>query len=325
MMIAVALLLASSGAYYASSNSGQSTLPAATKRPPVKTLAPSTIRLEIVIDGGFAYIPSGNTLNIAYLDDWKYTGANDNNPETPASTVFCDVQQMGTTLKVDDGDIVSPAPTPSEFNLDDTIVTFPALQVSTAALSATRSPRTSSPLKPANANNPADWEDLRFISSLKAEHPASLNPKWKAIVDGFMVLRGGSLKSQKPIRFGGSTFDFRRGTQSKFAQSMSDRTLYTVDVAADQIEIQLETGSGARKIVVKPRTAARKVRLSVTGAHHKTGTLAVGDELKEHCTFYQLFEPVPQPSTWLRPYLMAPHTAVLEPHSPGFFCPGDWF
>jgi hypothetical protein len=326
-IITAAILLISGGAYYAHSSADESQLPIQATKEPVKKPGPSAIQLEIVIDGGFAYIPSGtNTLNIAYLNDWKYTGANDLDPETPATTVFCDVKQMGTKLQVKNGDVVVPGPTQTEFDLDGAVVTFPALQGSSAGLSATRPRRTSSPFKPGNANDPNHWVDLRFISSLRSEHGAKLNPKWKGIVNGAMVVRGGSLKALKPGKFAGSTFEFRRSGKPQFEQSMSDRTLYAVEVMADQIEIELDTDSGVQKIVVRPKPGpTRTVELALTGIHNMIGGLPVGAELTEHCTFYQLFDPVPQPATWLRPHLMAPHTAVLQPHSPGFFCPGEWF
>jgi hypothetical protein len=326
-MITAALLLTSSGAYYAYSNGGQSKLPV--KQTPVKKVAPSMIRLEIVIDGGFAYIPSGtNTLNVAYLNDFKYTGANDADPATPASTVFCDVKQMGTELEVTGGTVVVPGPTQTKFDVTGASISFPVLNASTATLSANRPARPSSPFKPANPANAAEWADLRFIASLRAEHGAKLNPKWRFLVNGVMVLKGGTLKGQKPVRFAGHTFDFRRGPESQFVQSMTDRTLYTVDVVAEQIEIELDSDSGDQKIVVKPTPGpTRMVRLSLTGLHDKNAVLAEGGELKEHCTFYQLFDPVPQPTSWLRPRVMAQDAAtrVLIPHSPGFFCPGEWF
>ena len=328
-MITAAVLLMSGGAYYANSRGDQSK-PLEVKKGPVKQVAPSTIRLEVVIDGGFAYIPSGtNTLYVAYLEDWKYTGADDSDPKTTESTVFCDVKQMGTELEVKsgDGDVVVPGPAQTKFNLDGASVSFPALAASTATLSANRPARPGSPFKPANPANAAEWADLRFISSLKAEHGARLNQKWRFLVNGFMVLKGGSLTGQQPQRFAGDTFEFK-SSNSQFVQSITDRTLYTVDVPAEQIEIALDGAeSGLTKIVVKPRGSSRTVRLTLTGLHQKNTALAVGDELKEHCTFYQLFDPVPQPPSWFRPRLKAPDLAsrVLIPHSPGFFCPGDWF
>ena len=326
--IVTALLLGGGASHFACANGDQA------KQAPIAKAAPAiatkpTIRLEIVIDGGFAYIPEGaNTLNIAYLNDWTYTGKDDANPETPESQVFCDVKQIGTTLQVQSGEVVVPSPAQTTFDLDGTAVSFPALRDSTGVLAASRPSRTSSPFKPANPDSNAEWADLRYISSLKDEHGAKLNPKWRFLVNGFMTLRGGTLTGQKPQRFAGQAFDFRRGGSSQFVQSLTDRTVYSVDVAAEQIEIELESDAGLKKVAVKPSAGpARTVRLMLMGMHTKTASFGPGDELVEHCTFYQLFDPVPQPTSWLRPHALPQpgNSRVLIPHSPGFFCPGDWF
>jgi hypothetical protein len=332
-MITAALLIAAGGWYYANTNGGQSK-PLAEITEGAKEFAPSTIRLEIVIDGGFAYIPENpNRLNVAYLDTWKYTGKDDADPDTPESAVFCDVPQMGTKLEVKegDGDVVVPGPAQTTFNVDYQIVSFPALDGSSATLAANHPRRTTSPFKPTNPAAASEWADLRYVSSLKAEHGARLDPWWRFAVSGFMALKGGTLIGQKPERYGGETFKFKGGENapSPFEQALTDQTLYTVDVRAEQIEIELWSfdTDHEERIVVKPHGSSRTVRLHLTGVHKKTGDLAVGQELAEHCTFYQLFDPVPQPKSWLRPYLQAQPgaTRVLVPHSPGFFCPGDWF
>lgn len=325
-IITAALLVFGGGAYYASSTSGQQQAPA--KKLPKKIL-PASIQLEIVIDGGFAYIPSGDTLNIAFLEDFRYTGANDANKETTETTVFCDVDQMGTDLDVLEGEVVVPGPAQRKFNLDGAAVSFPALDASSGAISASRGPRSSSPFTPVSPDIAAQWTDLRFVSSLKAEHGASLNPKWRFLVNGFMTLKGGTLAGQKPLRFAHETFDFKRGSASEFVQSLTDRTLYTANVNAGQIEILLhEATAGVEKIVVKPSGSSRTVRLAVTGKHQQNNKPIVpGQELKEHCAFYQLLDPIPQPETWLRPHLVVRDAESLKriPRTPGFFCPGDWF
>ena len=330
-ILTAALLLLGGGAFYANSMGGQAQ-PAITKTPP-KTIAPSSIQLEITIDGGFAYIRSGaNTLNIAYLEDFKYTGANDANPETAASTVFCDVPQMGTELQVAAGTIETPSPAPAmvKFDVKGAIITFPALASSPAPLGANRParPATPPPFKPADPSLDSQWNDLRFVPSLLAEHGAKLHPKWRGMVNGYMVLRGGSLKAVKPDRYAGHTFNFRRGKEAGFEQAITDRTVYTVNVPAGRIEIELaEADSGLGKIVVKP-DGTNTVRLKLTGLNQTTAKGPdVGEPLAEHCTFYQLFNPIPQPHLWLRPYVVAAPTGtrVMVPHTPGFFCPGDWF
>lgn len=346
-MLTAALILSGGGSYLAYTNSGQTKAAAQITKPPIEKVFPfNSIRLEILIDGGFAYIPEEpNTLNIAYLNSWKYTGADDANPTTTASTVFCDVPQMGTDLAVLDGDVVSPDPTERTFEVSFRGISFPALQNSNAPLNANRPRRTASPHKPADPGNPADWEDLRFVPSLKSEHGARLNPDWPYMVNGLMVLRGGTLTGQRPGNYmANDTFEFKRNSviarlwtsmamlNRKFEQSVTDRTLYTVDIPAEQVEIELYDlddfdFGGSERVVVKPHGASRTVRLQLTGRHEARGMFSQGQQLKEHCTFYQLLDPVPQPASWFRVYYKPQPSTTPQamPMSPGYFCPGDWF
>jgi len=329
MMITATLLLVGGGTYYTSTLNDQSQRSAKQAIP--KKLGPrSTIQLEIVIDGGFAYIPSGsNTLNIAYLNSWTYANPLSRGGQRPAVETFsCNVEQMGTDLTVE-GDIVEPSSGQTLYDLNKTIVTFPALVNSTASLSATRGVRNTSPFKPSPLNANA-WEDLRFIPSLIAEHGAKLNTNWREIVNGYMELKGGTLKGVKPRKFADYTFDFRNGSDSKFMQAITDRTLYTVNVPGDRVEIDLDGDTGPDRIVVKPSGSSNVVRLFLVGKHGASAAKSLGhdDPLKEHCTFYQLFDPVPLPTVWLTPHLVAPGSAADRtkvPKTPGFFCPGDWF
>ena len=221
-MIPAALLLIGGGAYYAYSIGGQAQLPINKSNP--KTLVPAGIQLEVVIDGGFAYIPSGNTLNIAYLNSWKYANPISRGGKRPAvETYSCNVEQMGTELQIQ-GNIIEPSSGPTTYDLNETVVTFPALASSTDALSATRGARPGSPFKPAHTDNASEWEDLRFVPSLLAEHGAKLNPKWSELVNGYMVLKGGTLKGVRPGRFADYMFDFRNGSEQEpgFKQAMTE-------------------------------------------------------------------------------------------------------
>jgi len=278
--------------------------------------------LQIEIYGGFAYVPTrpDNRLEIAYLEDTNVPG--------------CVVHQLGVDLMVVGGTIVEPANPPATkmFDLESAVVTFPDLESANLPLTANRGPRPGSPYHPANPNNPPEWEDLQWVPGISPDVPnSSLNPDWRTLVDGRIVLRGGTIKGLLPsdVVVKDSIFEFRKGAAPVYSQAITDRTNYTVKVPSDRVTMLLSNAkSGVTRIVVTP-AANQPVSLKLIGRHaaQTPGSLPPGTPIPDFCAFYQLLQPVPPPSDWLIPHLAspAPGPGNLGKPSPGPFCPGDWF
>ena len=179
--------------------------------------AAGSVDLQIEFYGGFAYVPTlaENRLEIAYLES--------------TNVADCSVKQLGTDLQVIEGRIVEPS-TPeasNRFNLDRAVVTFPALESGSIPLIVPRSQRPMTPpFKPANTSRAAEWEDLKWVPNVREELKSSLNPDWRNLVNGRLVLRGGRVKGLHPsdVVVRDSEFEFRRkdGTPA-FRQAITDR------------------------------------------------------------------------------------------------------
>lgn len=291
------------------------------RNPPAVSQQAST-ELQIEVYGGFAFVPTpaDRQLEIAYLKDTAVTD--------------CTVKQLGTDLMVEEGTIVEPAtPPPSKmFDLAGTVVKFPDLEAAKPPLNATRGNRpTSPPFGPVDPDNPAHWEPLHWVPSLSAEHTtSSLNPRWRELVNGRVVLHGGRIKGLHPsdVVVKGSLFEFRRGSTPVFRQAITDRLEYSVRVPSDRVVMLLDGPHPTKKVVITSNPG-RPVRLRLLGRHAKStgGTLPVGAGIEHYCAFYQLMQPIPAPAEWLLPYYVGsatPANAAGQP-SPGLFCPGDWF
>src|SRR5438270_1843408 len=112
--------------------------------------------IDMLIYGGFAYIPSGNSLEIAYM---KATDHDD-----------CKVTPIGTELQVLEGDIVDAQPNPipgsKKFDLAGAVVTFPDIENGSSPVAVHPSGRPNiPPVQPADPNNAADWKDLKWVAS----------------------------------------------------------------------------------------------------------------------------------------------------------------
>ena len=305
--------------------------------------------LDIEIAGGFAYVTpqpgsTDNHVEVAYLNSWTYK--EDIDPATPGDEVVCDVQQIGTKLKLVTGSIVDfapstfPIPGNREFMLDKAVVTFPAVEAASQSLSINRNPPwPPTPAEPGNPDNDPEWEDLKWVPSLSEYHktltPAhSLDPNWRNIVNGRVVLRGGALKAGYPTnsRFRRGRLDFKRNGVSKVVAA-TDKTVYSITLPTRELpngnlEILFSgASSGLTKLVIKPDN--KVVAFTLNGIHNMGAPIpAPGAELKDFCTFYQLFQPPVKAAEYVRPYYVA---APPGPGggggagSPGFFCPGDWF
>lgn len=313
------------------------------KTPPGVASGPTT-RLEIEITGGFAYVPTtaDNHLEIAYLNsvDMKEDIDTDGDGviDQPNKSV-CNVQQIGTELKVTRGSITTSqpmaAPASNEFNLDQAVVTFPALEGANQTLQLARGPwPPTGSSAPANPDVEGDWNDLKWVPKLTDHHNSStLNPNWRTMVNGRVVLRGGQLRATFPSNpiLKRAKFDFKDSTGSRFSTAATDKMIYTVDVPGTEIEMLLsDATSGYERIVIKPQ--GNLVRLTLKGLHSMSAqpSLANGAPLTDFCTFYQLMQPVPKAKDFLVPHYLASTTAGQTgpggaAPSPGFFCMGDGF
>jgi hypothetical protein len=297
-------------------------------RPPGPTIA-----LELESYGGFAYIhsPAENKLEIAYLKD--------SGPECAEP-----VDQLGTDLMVVSGSIVDPPAWPGKlFEVTGAVVSFPDLEAGTADLKVDRGPRPVG--APANPGDPTQWYDTKWVAGISSGSPESdypshsLNPNWRSLVDGRVVLTRGKIQASHPSDYvmQHTTFEFRTPpsatgvVEKRFTQSITDSTLFTSDVPGDEVVISL-SGQGPdtpNTIVVKPTAPNRPVRLKLIGrhVHNMPASLPVGTPISHFCAFYALMQPVPTPAEQLIPHV-AQVAAVsgdrLGQPSPGSSCPGDW-
>ena len=301
-------------------------------RPPPPPAGPGSgegpggsVDLQIEFYGGFAYVPTlaENRFEVAYLES--------------TSVSDCTVKQLGTDLQVVEGRIVEPAnhDGSGRFNLERAVVTFPALESASIPLVVPRGQRpTTPPFKPANPSNAAEWEDLKWVPNVREELKSSLNPDWRTLVNGRLVLRGGRVKGLHPsdVVVRDSEFEFRRknGTPA-FRQAITDRVQYDVRLPARQVELLLSGAtSKTTRIVVAPESPGRPVILKVIGKHteHTGEPLPIGSEIRDYCAFYQLLQPIPPSTDWLLPTYLgnsAPAGTGKGQPSPGPFCPGDFF
>ena len=304
--------------------------------------ATPTTRLEIEISGGFGYVPtpSDRTLAIAYLNDVIVTEDTDGNPSTPDVEV-CNVDQIGTELMVLRGDIIDfqgtgPLPETRIFDLDKAQVSFPKLASANIPLNYTRRTWKPNPLKPASKTD-SSWKDLQYVPRI-ADHAGltdrTIKQQWRSHpnVNGFVTLRGGTLEGAIPTdpTAGRAEFEYKVGGVSQGVVASTDKTIYRVDVPADQVEI-LFTGAakGYKRLVLKPTSPTEAVRLRLRGLHamDTPASMKDGDELKDFCAFHTLLEPPVASSQYVRIYYRAP---PLSPSgdampTPGYYCDGNGY
>ena len=302
----------------------------------------ATTRLELESYGGFAYVhtPSEHKVEIAFLRD---ASVQEPDPTTNQPRTVCEVDQLGVDLLVVSGVIEStPVPDDRKFDLAGATVTFPDLEANAKTLLVNRGNRpTSSPFGPANPSDIAEWMDVKWVPGTTygqstSDYPtSSLNPNWRDLVDGRVVLTHGEITATNPsdVAVKDSIFEFKSssGAKAAFKQAMTDRTYFRADVPADRIVIHL---TGATKsesqIIVRPVSPGRAVKLKLIGRHvHQTPpVLPVNAAVEHYCAFYQLLQPVPAAKDQLIPHLFSgpliTSTAGGQP-SPGPLCPPDWF
>ena len=230
----------------------------------------------------------------------------------------CSVKQLGTDLQVVEGRIVEPATqeASNRFNLDRAVVTFPALESGSIPLDRATWPTGHD--APVQAG---EHEQRRGVgrSEVGPQRPrrarkSSLNPDWRNLVNGRLVLRGGRVKGLHPsdVVVRDSEFEFRRkdGTPA-FSQAITDRVQYDVRVPARQVELLLSGAtSKTTRIVIAPESPGRPVILKVIGKHteHTGEPLPIGSESSRTtarsiscCSRYR-----PAPTGCCRPTLEVP-------------------
>lgn len=323
--------------------------------PLTQTASAATTKLRVEISGGFAYVPptgSDNHLEVAYLNNWTFwTDANGNGTMEPneieyddlngngsrdaGEPDFCTVHQLGTKLKVTKGTIISHDPAsqtlPGDyvFDLDKTVVKFTALETANLPLTVGNMDWPPPDTEPSDPNDESKWE--KMVPRLLKKHTGkTIDPNWRTLVNGRMVLPGGNIKATFPSGpvFKKAKFDFKQNKVSQFKAAMTDKTIYTVDVPAATVVIELNGPAGQfTRLVVQPQ--GNTVELTLTGNHDMGSPIpGDGDPLKDFCTFYQLMQPRPTKAEFFVPHYLAPTAGSGGGGglpSPGFFCPGDWF
>ena len=322
--------------------------------PGITTTSAST-KLEITVIGGFAFVPTpaDRHLEIAYLNDFilrkdtngngtmepnepvEFVDTNGNGVRDPGERDTCNVDQIGTELKVTRGTISTseptslPVPASREFNLDKAVVTFPALEGASLPLTIGKGPWPPSPDLPGNPDNEGDWKDM--VPGLREYHSGTtINPNWRKMVNGRVVLRGGEIKATLPSSpiMKKAHFEFKANNVLKFKAAMTDKLIYTADVPAGEIEILLSGAAiGFTRLVIQPQ--GNKVELTLRGLHASSGQPMPNMPLHDFCTFYQLLQPMPLPTDFLLPHYIPaqkpPGSGPYAMPSPGFFCDGNWF
>jgi hypothetical protein len=274
-------------------------------------------RLEMVVHGGFAYVYDNQHLEIAYLN--STTGA-------------CAVNQLGTVLKVLAGKITSPSPPATmEYDLKGTVVTFPGMDANGSVI-ALGVGRPNSPFKPTNPGTESNWRDLKWVPYVRPNYSNSLNENWRTLplVDGRVVLTDGRITGGAPSDLAATNgmYHFQRTLAGgvSFDQAITDRTLYSVQLAGSQVVINLTKGSTTTQVVIVPPGAGQPIKLVLQGRHDSSPATPT---IAHFCAFYELMDPVPPMNERLIPTFISTATGSGSGSggapSPGAFCPGDWF
>ena len=90
---------------------------------------------------------------------------------------------------------------------------------------AVRGDRPAPPYTPQNPADAAQWHDLGVGCPASADqYSSSLNPDWRNMVDGRVVLKGGSIKGMQPadLVVQNNLFEFRKGSTPVFRQALTD-------------------------------------------------------------------------------------------------------
>ena len=289
------------------------------------TLAKTTA-LEFETRGGFAYVqtPPQNMVEVAYLK--------------PTNVDGCTVPQPGTNLNIIRGVIVTvePASIPSStnsFDVGGATITLPPGE-STGGPISTKPGHPPSPNHPSDSNSETDWADTRWIPYVSPDYPtSSLNPNWRTMVDGRLVLVGGRFTGASPSKVAARDllWEFRDPDgDTPYQQSISDTGRYKAQIKGDSVTLTF-TGArtGLTRLVVRPQVAGDPVVLQLEGMHDMSSTqpIQVGGKIDHFCAFYQLMQPVPPVSKQYLPYLIGEigATGSTGSGSPGYYCPGDSF
>jgi hypothetical protein len=286
-----------------------------------------TTELRFELQGGFAYVnsPVDNMVEVAYLKETNVEN--------------CKVPQPGTNLNIIRGTIVSIEPASLSgisFDVTGSKIELGASEDTGGPIS-TKPNHPPAPDHPANTNSETDWNDSRWVPYVSPDYPtSSLNPNWRTMVDGRLVLRGGRLTGSSPSRVLARElmWEWRTndGLGTKYQQSITDTAVYKAHIKGATITLTLTNAkSGLTKLELKPLIPGDPVVLQLEGRHDMTDPPPQpGDKLKHFCAFYQLMQPVPEYAKQYMPYLLASGVvgstgATGGNPSPGYYCPGDGF
>lgn len=311
-------------------------------------------KLEIEMEGGFAYIPTkGNDrhFDVAWLglaqvrEDSNNDGKIDESA-TSADAIACQVPSIGTELMVLRGTIASATPASTAlpetytFTMPNRVeISFPDLEKANIPLTIERTAGKPNPPKPVDPWPATGWTNARYVPSHVERHPASgtdpgarLDPNWDKKVNGRMTLRGGWVGGMMPSdpTAQETDFTFKQGTAADEKFAITDRVLYKVSVPSATVEVKFNNGPlGLTNLVLTPPPGGKPIRLRLRGLHEMNGPISFmdGHELHDSCAFYALVKDRPlKAANWVKMFFNAPtFTPGTQQPSPGYFCGGDWF
>ena len=214
----------------------------------------------------------------------------------------------------------TPVPDDRMFDLAGATVTFPDLEANAKTLVVNRGNRpTSAPFGPANPSDIAEWVDVKWVPGTTygqstSDYPtSSLNPNWRDLVDGRVVLTHGEITATNPSDVAVKDSDFRVQVQQRYESSLqagNDRPHLLQSRRARRIEssfISRRHQDQESRSSLRPLSPGRAVKLKLIGRHvHQTPPVLPFNAAVEHyCAFYQLLQPVPPAKDQLIPHLFS--------------------
>ena len=285
-----------------------------------------TTELQFELRGGFAYVhtPPDNMVEVAFLKDTNVDG--------------CYVPQPGTSLNVIRGEIESVEPsslgtTTKSFDVKGATITLPTPEATGGPIS-NKPVHPPAPNHPADTNSEADWADSKWLPYVSPDYPtSSLNPNWKTMIDGRLVLKGGRFNGASPSKVLARDlmWEWRNdAVDTPYQQSISDTAVYKAHFKGGTITITVNNAASTlTKLVVRPLIVGDPVILQLEGKHDMSDPpIQPGEKIKHFCAFYQLMQPIPPLNKQYLPYLIGEIGATgpsTGSGSPGYYCPGDGF
>jgi len=302
--------------------------------------------LDLTLHGGFGYVMNPDlTVEAGFMKSWHET-----------DPMGCQVDQLGVDLKIDDGQILSPANWPLSIPVKDAVVSFegadtgavtvtgvlagPLKQLTTGtaatSMAAVAGAGPSAQKLPMPRLGDDDWRDLFWVPHTRMNFwNKAIDPMWRTnAASGRVVLGAGTLSAGIPSDGAAVNglweFKTKRGVVSH-QQAITDRLHFRTRVRGSTVVINLTVGSVTTKIEVAPIDNRKTVGIFLVGRH--TGSQmppALNGPLDHFCTFYRLLADPPSVDDRLIPYFVGNGNATGGTNppngqpTPGLFCPGDW-